>query len=98
MKIEGIRARKVFAGPGNFAWVAEADVVKDDGEETQVTVQYYDGEEYTVQRGSMYEFLAEDGDEPECEFDEEYDTWKEAKASGYAEVFRVLRYVINKLG
>ena len=98
MKVEGIRARKVFAGPGTFAWIAEADVITEAGEEKQVTVQYYDGEEYTIQEGSMYEFLAEDGEDPECEFEEEYTSWEEARSSGYAEVFKVLRGVIRKLG
>lgn len=98
MNIEGIKAKKVFAGPGTFAWIAEAFVVMEDGSDTNVTVQYYDGEEYTVQSGSMYEFLAEDGEDPECEFDEEYDNWDDAKASGYADVFETLRGVIEKLG
>lgn len=97
MGIEKISAAKVFAGPGMFAWIAEAVVIKDDEEEVNVTVQYYDGEEYTVQDGSMYEFLAEDGDDPECEFEEEYDSWNAAQKSGYAEVFRSLRKVIDML-
>lgn len=97
MEIKGIKATKVFAGPGNFAWIAEA-IVTDENDELYVTVQYYDGEEYTVQKESMYEFLAEDGDEPEEEFLEEYDSFEAAGESKYAKIFEQLRKVLELLG
>ena len=97
MSIVAIKARKIMACPGAFAWLAEAEVMED-GKTVYVLVQYYDGEEYTVRANSLYGYLAEDGAEPDGEFLEEHTSWKEAKESAYAGVFEKLRKVIKMLG
>lgn len=98
MSITEMRAKKVMAGPGNFAYIAEAKVVDGNGKEVYVTVNYYDGTEYTVQEQSVYDFLAGYGDEPCVEFAENYGALGEAKNSAYAEVFSLLCDEIDKLG
>lgn len=99
MEISRIKASKVFAGPGAYALVAEAEVYDREKDEILfATVQSYDGEEYSIQGGSVYAFLAENGTEPVNEFIESYHTWKDAKESGYAGVFEKLRKVLKMLG
>ena len=97
MSITEMKAKNVMAGPGMFAYIAEAKV-EDDGREVYVTVQYYDGEEYSVAEQSVYGFLAGDGAEPVAELLEEYDSKDAAAESEYAEVFRVLCGMIDRLG
>ena len=99
MEISGIKAKKVFAGPGSYAFVAEAEIY--DREKDAVvfaTVQSYSGEEYSIQEESVYDFLAGEGGTAAGAFLEEYSTWKNAKESGYAEVFEKLRKVLKMLG
>ena len=97
--VSEIKARRVFAGPGNCALVAEANVFDDDtGDEVFVTVQKYDGSEYTVAKESVYAFLAEDKGEPVEEFLEEYTSAAEAKKSAYAGVFESLKKALTALG
>ena len=96
MCIVEMKAKKVFGGPGSFVWIAEAEV-ESDGKMVYVTVEYYDGEEYTVSEKSMYDFLADDGDEPCVEFLEEYANAEEAGKSKYAAVFEKLREAIDRL-
>lgn len=98
MRIVGIKCREVMACAGSWADIAEAEVVNDAGEKVYVLVQEYDSMEYTVTKESLYSFLAEDGDEPNAEFAEEYTSWKDAQASAYAEVFKMLRGLLKKLG
>lgn len=98
MSILEIKAKKIMACPGSWAWLAEALVNVGDGNEVFVTVNYYDTEVYSVSNHSLYAYLAEDGDEPEGELLEEYAEYKEAKQSAYAEVFGQLRKVIKMLG
>lgn len=98
MSINEIKAKKIFAGPGTWAWIAEAIVEDNQGNDLFVTVHYYDGENYSVSKQSVYAFLADDGDEPASELLEEYDDYKDAKKSVYAKVFDALRKVIDKLG
>lgn len=98
MTIIEIKAKKIMACPGSWAWAAEALVNIGDGNEVFVTVNYYDTEVYSVSKQSVYAYLAEDGDEPVDELSEEYDNYKEAKQSEYAEVFGQLRKVIKMLG
>ena len=99
MYIGKIIAKNVFAGPGNMALVAEAVVENDAGEVVYVTIQDYEGTEYTVSKQSVYEFLAGSQEEPASEFLEEYLKFGvEAKASAYAEVFAKLKRVIKMLG
>ena len=98
MLIEEIKAKRIFAGPGNTAFVAEARVKDMQRNEYFVTVQDYDGTEYTVAKESVYAFLAEDNGEPASEFLEEYTKLKDAKTSSFANVFMTLKSVLNKLG
>ena len=93
-----MKSKKVMAGPGNFVYAAEAKVVNEDGSEVYVTVDYYDGEEYTVQQKSMFDFLFGDGDDPCVDFDECYTSMEEARKSVDGEVFSVLCGMIDKLG
>lgn len=97
--VSEIKAKRVFAGPGCYALVAEANVYDDDtGEEVFVTVQKYDGSEYTVAKESVYAFLAENAGEPAGEFLEEYTGAKEAEQSAYARVFKALAKTLSALG
>lgn len=98
MSILEIRAKKIMACPGSWAWLAEAAVYTGEGKEVFVTVNYYDTEVYAVSGQSLYAYLAENGDEPAGKLLEEYVSYKEAKQSEYAEVFGKLRKVINMLG
>lgn len=99
MFVSEIKAKKVFAGPGQNAYVAESVVYDDDtGDAVYVTVQEYDGLELTVAEKSVYAFLAEDSGEPVSEFLEEYETVRESRKSEYAGVFDKLRSVIAMLG
>ena len=98
MNIVEIKAKKFFAGAGNFVWLAEAQVEAEDGSTVYATVDYYDGEEYTVQGKSMYAFLAEDGEDPCVNFDECYTSFDDAQKSKYAGVFAALKNVIEELG
>ena len=97
MSIFEIKAKKIFACAGSWAWVAEAVVNDGKNGELYVTVNFYDSEVYSVSKQSVYAFLAEDGDEPANELLEEYENYKGAKQSAYAEVFGQLRKVINML-
>lgn len=98
MGIVTIKAKKVFACPGSWAYVSEAMVETAEGETLYVMAQEYDTTEITVSKDSLYAFLAEDGDEPAVEFLEEYTTWKDAKASAYADVIAKLKKVLGMLG
>ena len=98
MKIYGMKCREVMACAGSWALIAEAEVELKNGEEVYVTLQKYNGVECTVSKESVYAFLAEDGEEPASEFVEEYTSLKEAKASKYADVFKVLNSMLGKLG
>lgn len=95
--ITGIKAEKVYAGPGSFARIAEATVYTGSGETVYVTVQEYDGTEYTVSKQSVLDFLSGKAEDP-AEIDEEYTTLKEAKASVYGPVFEKLRKAVGMLG
>lgn len=98
MKIYGIKCREVMACAGSWAVIAEAAVEEDDGSETYVMIQEYDGTEYTVSKESLYGYLAENGPEPVIEFLEEYTKLKDAKTSRYADVFAKLMKVVKMLG
>lgn len=95
--IVNVKASKVYAGPGSFAKIAEAMVDTGTGETTYVTVQEYDGTEYTASKQSVLDFLSGKTEDP-AEIDEEYTTLKEAKASVYGPVFEKLRKAIGMLG
>ena len=98
MYIVSIKAKKVFACPGSWAYVSEAMVEDAEGGIVYVMAQEYDTTEITVSKKSLYAFLAEDGEEPAVEFMEEYTTWKDAKASKYADVIGKLKKVLGMLG
>lgn len=99
MVVSEIKAKSVFAGPGMSALVAEAVVYDDEtGDEVFVTVQDYEGMEYTVAEKSVYAFLAEDQGEPVSEFLEEYTKAEDAKKSAYAKVFDGLKKAMKVLG
>lgn len=96
MSITELKAKKVMAGPGVFVYIAEAKV-DDEGHEVYVTVQYYDGEEYSVAEQSVYGFFDGDGEGPVAELLEEYDSLEAASGSGYAKVFEMLCDMIDGL-
>jgi hypothetical protein len=98
MGIVSIKAKKVPACAGSWAYVSEAEVATGDGGVVYVMAQEYDTTEITVSKQSLYSFLAEDGEEPAVEFMEEYTEWKDAKASAYADVIAKLKKVLGMLG
>lgn len=98
--VSELKAKRIFAGPGNYAYVAEAEVFDDaTGDTVFVAVQKYaGGYECTVSKESVYAFLAENSGEPAGEFLEEYGSAQETKASEFAKVFDALRKAIGVLG
>lgn len=97
MDITELKAKKVMAGPGVFVYIAEAKV-EDSASAVYVTVQYYDGELYSVADKSVYAFLDGDGTDQANELHEEYDSAQGASESRYAEIFWELRRILEKLG
>lgn len=98
MTIWGIKCKKVFAGPGTWAYVAEAKVVVKEPDELFVTINDYDGMcEYTVSKQSVYAYMAEDQGEPIEKFEEEYTRLADTKLSDFSGVFALLRRNIAAL-
>ena len=97
MGIIEIKAKKHFAGPGMWAWLAEALVEKDKGEAVYVTAHYYDGEIYSVSKQSVYDYFVNGNDEAAEDLLEEYEDYKDAAKSEYKQVFSKLRKVIDML-
>lgn len=97
MKIYEIKCRKVFAEPGKYVYIAEAEVEESDGSATFVAIQKYEGLDMTVAKQGMYNFMCGDGGDPAEEFLEEYTAIDDAADSVYAEVFRKLVNVIEML-
>ena len=99
MKIVSIKAQKVYAGPGMWAFAAEAEVDTGADELTFVTINDYDGAECTVAGKSVMAFLTGAAEEPVEEFSEEYTSLKEAQEkSAYGDVFVKLHKAIGMLG
>ena len=98
MYIGKMNARKVFVGPCGASVVAEASVELNDGSVVYVTIQDYEGTEYTVSKESVYEFLVGNRKNPAKKFDEEYLKWADAKVSAYAGVFEKLKKAMKMLG
>lgn len=99
MKIYGIKSKEVMACAGSWAVLAEAAVNDERDGDVFVTVQEYDTLEFTVTKKSIYSYLAEDGKEQaDWEFLEEYTSYKASQESRYAEVFRMLKGIMKKLG
>ena len=97
MGIIEVNAKKMFGGPGNWVWIAEA-TVEEGGEIVYVTYQMYDGYELTVSKKSLYLALTSDSETvADVEFLEEYDDPDVADGSMYAGVFEVLKNTLNVL-
>ena len=97
MNIYEIKAKKSFAGPGMWAWMAEARVEDENANERYVTVHFYDGEIYTVSEKSVYDHFDDDDGDMFNEFIEEYDNYRDARKSAYAKEFETLRKLIGKM-
>ena len=98
-EIVEIRGAKVFAGPGMWAFHAEAHVCDVQGNDVYVHVSEYDGmSEYTVSEKSVYAFMVENKGEPADGFLEEYTSLKASAASEYAKVFKTLRGLVTQMG
>lgn len=99
MTINSIKTAKVFAGPGKYAYVAEAEMERD-GKILYATIQEHNGEDCTVSKDSMFAFIAEDGADPAEEFIAEYKSADEAKAGEYGAAFCAALAVMDilKLG
>ena len=96
--LNSIKAKKVMACPGSFALVAEA-VLRENGDDIFLTYQLYDTEEFTVSKESVYNYLAEDGQQPAEEVSEEYLSLAQAKReSKYGDTFEMLKKLTRKLG
>lgn len=97
--LNSIKATRVMAGPGLCALVAEAHLIEENGKDTYVTWQKFEGDGGTVSETSMYGFLAEGGEEPAQVFTEDYDDIETAKkSSSYGKVFKLLYGLIENLG
>ena len=102
MKIYGIRCKEIMACMcGGMARIAEAEVETDppNRDTVSVTVQEYDGQDFSVSTKSLFDFIIDEGDEPaDGDFIEEFSTLKEAKESAYAKVYDKLRKVMKMTG
>lgn len=97
MAVVVIKAKKLFAGPGT-SWIAEALVDEGDANTLYVSVHYFDGENYSVSRESIYDALVRDDIAESCNgILEEYEDYEDAKESKYVSVFDSLRRVIEML-
>lgn len=92
MTIETIRARRVGFG-GTWEIETEATVTVKDG--AKVYVQGSSGGEYTVSSASVFDWLANGGNDPGVRPDEEYDGPDEG--SEYYEVFKTLSLVLRMM-
>ena len=97
MVISEIKAKRVYAEPEKYCYVAEA-VVEENGEDIYVAMQKYDGYDMTVSKQSMYKFISGDGGDVAEEFVEDYRSEEEASGSKYADVFELLKDVMVRLG
>ena len=100
MKIYGIRCKEIMACMcGGWATIAEAEVETQEHGTVYVTVQEYDGQDFSVSTKSLFDFIIDEGDEPaDGDFIEEFSTLKEAKESEYAKVYEKLRKVMKMTG
>ena len=101
MKIYGIKCREIMVCAGSWATIAEAEVETDtpNRDTVYVTVQEYDGQDFSVSTKSLFDFIVGEGSEPaDGDFLEEFSTLKEAKASVYAGVYEKLRKAMKMLG
>lgn len=98
MTIYSIKSTKVMACAGSWAYVAEAMVDLPDGETVYVTANDYEELALTVAGKSVYAFLVGAEEDPVEDIREEYGSWKDAKASEYADVFDKLRKTLKMLG
>ena len=100
MKIYGIKCKEIMACIcGGWATIAEAEVETQEHGTVYVTVQEYDGQDFSVSTKSLFDFIIDEGDEPaDGDFLEEFSTLKEAKASEYAKVYEKLRKVMKMTG
>ena len=98
MRIWQIKCKRQFAGPGVYAYVAEAKVVVEEPDELFVTVHDYDGFlNYTVAKESIYAYLIDDEGGPVEDLLENYEEKAAAKKSAFADVFALLEKNIAAL-
>ena len=96
--VKEIRGKKTMAEPGVFGYDAEAAVSGPDGKEVYVCVNSFDSErQYMVSRTSVYDYMAGDGDEPDMDFVEEYETFEDTKESAYRGVFELLDCIVTAM-
>lgn len=88
-----VNAEKSFAGPGEWAYDAEACVKAPEGDTVYVHVNMYDMfRHYVVSKVSMMEDIVDDS-----EFIEQYERMSDAKESKYYKVFDALNKVITMM-
>ena len=93
-QITEVNAKRSFAGPGVYAFDAEATIWDSDtGDEVYVHVNLYDMfRHYTVGNASLM------GDDiVETEYSEEYERMSDAKGSEYYKVFDMLNKVLTRM-
>lgn len=102
MKIYGIKCKEMMVCMcGGMARIAEAEVETDtpNRDTVYVTVQEYDGQDFSVSTKSLFDFIIDEGNEPaDGDFIEEFSELKKAKESAYAKVYEKLRKVIKMMG
>ena len=94
-----MRATRTLAGPGVYAYDAEAMVREHETQkEVWLHVNWYDGmKHYTVCEKSMWAFMVncEDDGEGFPEYLEEYEKLSDAKKSEYGKVFAELNRMLS---
>ena len=92
-----LKATRTFAGPGMYAYDADARVRDENDKELYVHVNAYDMfHVYTVSETSTYAFATNETDvDPEAEYLEYYENKTDAKQSAYWRVFDKLNGMIT---
>lgn len=99
MIIKELRGKLTMAGPGSWAFDAEA-VVDDNGKTVYVHANWYDDfKHYTVSTQSRFDFLAGNTDDaPDGTVLEEYKSLRGAAKSKYIAAIKAANAVMNSLG
>lgn len=97
MNIIRTRCKKTFAGPGMWAYDAEAKV-EDRGEILYIHQNFYGNDHFTVAEESIFDYMTgETEEEVIADFIEEYENLDEAQESRYIEIFKMLDQMIREL-
>lgn len=98
MKVLNKRCMRTLACPGSYAYDAEMKLEGENGKTIFLHVNYSDGEHFTVDNGSIFDYMTQESKEdPDVKFSEEYESLNKAKKSNYYKYFCELDRMVNDL-